>query len=109
MAEYVPVLAVSSLAEGELTPVEIAGRRIVLAKVDGVVYAVDGYCTHERFGLDQGELFGHELVCGLHFASFDIRTGAVLAPPAEQPLACIPIVIQDGVVYAAVQEVSTQP
>lgn len=104
MPRYVPLVALDELTEGGLKAVEVGGRRIVLALVEGEVYGVDGYCTHENFALDQGDLFGYELVCGLHFGSFDIRTGAVMAPPVEKPVGCCPIVVKDGQVYLAEEE-----
>ena len=37
-----------------------------------------------RRPLSEGELAGAEVTCPWHGATFDIRTGAVLGPPAPQ-------------------------
>src|SRR2546429_7356192 len=43
-------------------------------------------CSHEDCSLAEGELVKTAVVCPCHFAEFDIRNGAVLAPPATVPI-----------------------
>jgi len=38
--------------------------------------------------LAKGEIAGYEVICRLHGAKFDIRTGEVLGPPAHDDVAC---------------------
>lgn len=47
---------------------------------------------------------GHELICTRHGARFDIRTGAVTAPPALVPIAVYPVRIEEGQVYVDLPE-----
>ena len=51
-------------------------------------FAVDNTCTHRGGPLAEGEVSGHEVTCPYHGATFDVRTGAVLGPPAERAVAC---------------------
>ncbi len=62
------------------------GRRIVICHVKDGWYALDDICTHAFAKLHEGRLRGTRLICPLHGASFDCRTGAVLAPPAAKAL-----------------------
>lgn len=101
MGEFVKVARVEEIAPGELLRVEIAGRLICLANVDGAVYAVDDDCTHISGPLDQGELEGPVLTCPLHLARFDVRTGEVLRGPARDDLPTFPVVVHDGDIYVA--------
>lgn len=61
---------------------EHEGRTVMLAKVDGKIYAMDDVCTHAGASLHEGVL-GREagnpylLTCPLHAAHFDVRTGKV--------------------------------
>jgi nitrite reductase/ring-hydroxylating ferredoxin subunit len=57
------------------------------ASVDGEVFAPDHTCTHRGEPLAEGELSGHEVTCPLHGATFDVRTGDVVGPPAERAVA----------------------
>jgi 3-phenylpropionate/trans-cinnamate dioxygenase ferredoxin subunit len=76
----------SAIPQGALAVVEISGKRIALANVDGVFYAFADACTHEQCSLAEGGLEGTKVVCPCHGAEFDVRTGEVLAPPAKAPL-----------------------
>ena len=49
--------------------------------------------------LEDGTLEGCVIECGLHFGSFDVRTGAVLAAPCTRPLRTYPVQICDGAVW----------
>ena len=51
------------------------------------VFALDNICSHAYARMSEGRLRGTRLICPLHGASFDVRDGRVLGPPATQPLA----------------------
>jgi 3-phenylpropionate/trans-cinnamate dioxygenase ferredoxin subunit len=72
---------------GELALFEVAGRRIAVANANGRFFAIDDTCTHEQCSLaEEGTLEGTVVTCGCHGAQFDVTTGAVLAPPAPEPV-----------------------
>ncbi len=63
--------------------VEVAGKRILLANVDGHFYATDDTCTHEDASLSTGFLKGEWVKCPLHGSRFNVRNGEVVDEPAE--------------------------
>lgn len=65
------------IKEGGLLRVEPEGKPIVLAMVEGRIYAMDATCTHQGGPLDEGKLEGHNLTCPWHYAVFDVRSGKV--------------------------------
>ncbi len=65
----------SEFVEGRLKNVTAGGRPLVVARVEGELYAMDGKCSHMGFDLGKGRLDGHMVTCKLHGAQFDIRTG----------------------------------
>jgi 3-phenylpropionate/trans-cinnamate dioxygenase ferredoxin subunit len=72
---------------GELALFEVAGRSIAVVNADGRFFAIDDTCTHEGCSLaEEGTLEGTVVTCGCHGAQFDVTTGAVLAPPAPEPV-----------------------
>jgi 3-phenylpropionate/trans-cinnamate dioxygenase ferredoxin subunit len=78
-----PPIKVASLAEipeGGMICRAHAGRQLLLARVDGQVYAIDDVCTHAGASLHEGDL-GREgqylVTCPWHEAHFDVRTGKV--------------------------------
>jgi nitrite reductase/ring-hydroxylating ferredoxin subunit len=78
---------------------ETNGRRIAVARVEDDVFAVDDRCTHEDWSLCDGYVEGGEIVCGLHQARFDLRTGEVTMAPATEPLVTYPARVTDGEVW----------
>lgn len=68
---------INELREGALSKVDVDGRPIVLAKVNGRVYAMDAVCSHEGGPLEEGALQGYELKCPWHYAIFDVRNAKV--------------------------------
>ena len=69
---------------------------LVVHTKDGAVHAVHNVCSHAYAKLDEGRLRGIRVICPLHGASFDVRTGAVLGAPATVPLASYPVRVVDG-------------
>ena len=82
---------------GELALFEVAGRRIAVANSNGQFFAIDDTCTHEQCSLaEEGTLEGTVVTCGCHGAQFDVTTGAVLAPPAPEPVKAYPLRVDQG-------------
>lgn len=106
--EFTPVCRMEDLVEGQMRAVEISGKRVLLAVVEGVPYALGAVCTHERSNLDEGTLIGHEVYCPLHFSCFDIRTGEALAPPADRATTVYAVRVQDGDVRVSTVPVDPQ-
>jgi nitrite reductase/ring-hydroxylating ferredoxin subunit len=69
----------SDLREGGLLGVQIDSKRIVLAMIEGKVYAMKAICSHKGAPLEEGTLMGYDLKCPWHFALFDVRNGKVSA------------------------------
>lgn len=87
MEGFVKVAITADLPSGNLMLVEVEDERIVLANVDGQYYALADACTHADCPLSNGELEGAVLECSCHGSQFDVRTGEVVSPPADEPLA----------------------
>jgi len=99
--QFEPVLKLAELAQGSMRAHMMAGREIVVCHTREGVFALDNVCTHAHARLCEGRLRATRLVCPLHGASFDIRDGRVLGPPAEVPLATHQVRVTDGTVEVA--------
>jgi 3-phenylpropionate/trans-cinnamate dioxygenase ferredoxin component len=85
---------------GEAIRVVVGEYEIGIFNVDGVWHAVDDYCTHERASLsDEGWADGDVVECSWHGARFSLVTGAVVGPPATEPLRTYTISIEGNDVY----------
>lgn len=98
---YVRVFAERELVDGQMRCVEIDGRAVLVCRTRDGLHAVDAICTHAFARLDEGRLRGYRLICPLHGASFDVRSGAVLGPPATESLRSYASRATDG--YIAVR------
>lgn len=73
---------------------------------DGDWFASDDSCTHEQFSLgSESDLEDDEVVCPLHMARFDLRTGKALCFPATIALRMHTVVIEDDGVYIELSDV----
>lgn len=83
---FVPAIKTTDVPANGMVVVDVRGTRVAVANVQGVYYAFDDECTHEQCSLAEGDLAGTTVTCMCHGAEFDVRTGAVLAPPAVEPV-----------------------
>ena len=93
------VCASEALAEGRAQRYPVDTVDVLVARVGGALHAVHNLCTHADACLHEGRLRGARLICPLHGASFDIRTGAVLAKPATLALQCFEVREADGAIF----------
>ena len=87
MAEFAKAATTAEVAPGQAKLVEAGGKRIALFNVGGAYYAIDDTCPHRGGPLSQGPVEGETVTCPLHGSKFEIKTGAVLAPPAATGVA----------------------
>ena len=87
MADCVKVGKTNEIEPGQARLVDVQGKSIALFNVDGTFFALDNTCTHRGGPLAEGEISGHEVTCPWHGATFAVRTGQVVGPPAQQAVA----------------------
>lgn len=83
------------------------GATILLVNLGPSIHAVDAICTHEAGLLADGTLEGPNVVCPVHGATFDVKTGAVVADPdgvkpptgVAGPLQTYPTKVEGGMVW----------
>ncbi len=88
---YVKVAQRGDIPPGKMACVRVNGRRILLANVEGSIYAADDTCTHEEASLSKGFLKGEWVKCPLHGSRFNLRTGEVVDDPADENLRVYPV------------------
>lgn len=99
MADWIKVATLEDCPPGSLRPVMAGSDPVVLANVDGEVYAVLDRCSHEDLPLSDGEMEGTVLVCQYHGARFDLTTGAARGLPAVRPVRTYPVEIREDGIY----------
>jgi nitrite reductase/ring-hydroxylating ferredoxin subunit len=100
--QFGAIMKLAELPLGSMRAVTVAAREILVCHTREGLFALDNICTHAHARLCEGRLRATRLVCPLHGASFDIRDGRVLAPPAELPLPTYPVRIVADAIEVAV-------
>lgn len=90
----------TALPEGRMMPVYPLGVNVIVARVDGVVYALNGKCPHMACPLFAGKLAGSILTCPCHEWQFDIKTGQFLDSP-EIKLVLYPVKSEEGKLFVS--------
>ena len=96
MPVWVQVARVEELPPGSRRVVDVDGVAVAVFNLDGDYCAIEDTCSHDGGELASGEWVGEEIVCPRHGARFNLRTGAVTAPPAYSAVAVFPVRIADG-------------
>ncbi|MEE2803102.1 MAG: non-heme iron oxygenase ferredoxin subunit [Pseudomonadota bacterium] len=98
MADWVDVAPVEGIQNRRSVLVDVDGTMVVVFNLEGEYYAVEDVCTHDGAEIASGCLVEDAIECPRHGARFDLRTGAVLAPPAYEPLQTFPVRVDNGMV-----------
>ncbi len=100
--EWVKVADLGACPPGNLLEIEAGQERLVLANVDGDLYALQNRCSHEDLPLSDGDLVGDRLECLYHGASFDVCTGRAMALPAIRPVETYTVELRGQEIYVQI-------
>jgi 3-phenylpropionate/trans-cinnamate dioxygenase ferredoxin subunit len=98
---WIDIAPVTEIAPGEWKTVDVAGQLVAIFNLDGEFFAIEDVCTHDGGELTGGEIEDGCIVCPRHGARFDIRTGAVLSPPAYEDVLTYPVRVKGDRVQLA--------
>ena len=94
MAEFTTVAKVTDIGDGDLARFEVGAIELAIANVGGSFYGFGDVCTHMACSLSEGELEETTVTCRCHGSQFDVTTGAVRRPPADEPVPSYPVRVQ---------------
>lgn len=75
------VASLAELPENGLFRGVAGSTGILIVRMGDSLFATQLNCTHEDDDLSGGTLEDGNIVCGFHYATYDPRSGAVIAPP----------------------------
>ena len=99
------VAKTSEIPVGQVKPVAVQGKRLLICHTAEGFYAVDDTCTHDDGPLADGWLEGDAIECPRHGARFDVKTGKVLCLPAAVPINSYQVRVQGDAVQVNVGNV----
>lgn len=98
MAEWTDVAPAHDIEPGTSRCVYVDATPVAVFNVDGTFYAIEDVCTHDGGLLTGGPLVDDVVVCPRHGARFNVKTGAVLAPPAYEDVPTFEVRVENGMV-----------
>ena len=87
---YIPVARAGELPAGAMKEIDLGGRPVLLAFVEGKYFAFARQCPHEEADLMTGTLEGVKIRCNNHNYCFDLQTGQCVLPQNGPPLTVLP-------------------
>ena len=93
---FVTALELVELAEATPAQVELEGVPLCLVRTGDTVRALHDVCSHQRWSLADGAVYGNGVECSLHGSTFDLDTGAPSSLPATQPVPTYATRVVDG-------------
>jgi len=99
---FADVGAVADVPHGTLRAVEADGVAVLLAGVEGEVYAFRDGCALDGLALEGGRLAGDVIVCPWHNCAYDARSGRRVDEPGAAGLTVVPVAVRDGALQVAV-------
>lgn len=91
----------ADLAAGTMQCVQLGEQRVLLVNDAGSLYAVSPDCPHEDAPFTQGYIKNGNLHCPLHGSFFDLKTGRVMADPAEDDLQTYELQVEGGYIHVS--------
>jgi 3-phenylpropionate/trans-cinnamate dioxygenase ferredoxin subunit len=98
---WIDVAPADGLAPGAWKTVDVESWLVAVFNLDGEFFAIEDVCTHDGGELTGGEIEDGCITCPRHGARFDIRTGAVLSPPAYENILTFPVRVEQGRIQVA--------
>jgi nitrite reductase/ring-hydroxylating ferredoxin subunit len=88
---------VDQISPGQTLAVYLNGHAVAVYNVEGEFYATSDECTHAGGPLSEGKLEGSKVICPWHGSCYDVKTGAVLCEPAEDPVQTFKVTIEGNI------------
>lgn len=83
----------------DVIAVDCRGRRLALYRLGDEVFATSDACPHLGASLAGGQVVDGYIECPLHYALFDIRTGASDGSTTATPVQTFPAKVERDIVY----------
>ncbi|HMA06047.1 MAG TPA: non-heme iron oxygenase ferredoxin subunit [Methanomicrobiales archaeon] len=90
------------ITDGAMKGFRAGDRPVLVSNIDGKLYAIGDKCTHRGCSLSKGRKEGDVVTCPCHGSRFNLKTGAVVRGPAENPEPAYPVTLENDVIWVEV-------
>jgi len=79
---FMRAVKTSEVPPGTIQELQLDGKNVAVANVDGKFFAIDNTCLHRGGPLGQGVLEGKVVTCPWHGWEYDVTSGKTTTNPA---------------------------
>jgi nitrite reductase/ring-hydroxylating ferredoxin subunit len=101
---FIKLCATIEVSPGEMRQYDLKEEEVLVVNLNGLLYCLEGRCSHAGAPLYEGALEGDVLTCPWHYSQFKIIDGSVLRGPAKKPLHLYRTEIRNGQIYVETEE-----
>jgi len=99
MSDWIEVCETDEIDAEDVMRFDHGGQTFAIYRApDGVFYATDGLCTHEKVHLADGLVMGDVIECPKHNGQFNYKTGKAARVPVCVHLKTWPVKVEGGFV-----------
>ncbi|MEQ9459488.1 MAG: Rieske (2Fe-2S) protein [Phycisphaeraceae bacterium] len=98
MANWTPLGPANDFPEGCQIAAHAGDTPVCVFRVEGKLIAIENTCPHAGLPLDQGERNGLVLTCPYHAYTFNLRNGANIDDPNDDPVRLLQVRDNKGVI-----------
>ncbi len=102
MPQWIAAAAFDDIDDEDVMRFDHAGQTYAIYRVNDLVYASEGLCTHEHVHLCDGLVMDHVIECPKHNGRFDVRDGRALGAPVCVNLKTFPAKVEGGKIWIEV-------
>jgi nitrite reductase/ring-hydroxylating ferredoxin subunit len=92
----------AQVTEGSLFRFTQGNLKILLANLNGEIFATDLICTHAEADLSKGKIVDKGVKCPLHRSVFDLESGRPLGPPADMPIKTYNVKVENNEIFVEI-------
>jgi nitrite reductase/ring-hydroxylating ferredoxin subunit len=90
------------VAPGTMKGFKVEGKALVVSNIGGKFSAIVERCTHRGCSLSKGRMEGEVVTCPCHGSRFNLKTGAVVRGPAEEPEPAYTVTVEGDTLWVEV-------
>ena len=103
--DNIKVGRIEDFKKGEMKSVSVGeDKEVLIVNINDELFALGAHCTHYSGSLQDGVLSGDTIICPLHHACFNAKTGSLKEPPAADSLPQFEIIIENDNVLVKIPE-----
>jgi nitrite reductase/ring-hydroxylating ferredoxin subunit len=99
MPERIELCSTDDVEPGTVRQVFAGDLTLAVFNVGGEFFVLDDQCTHGPGLLSEGFVEDDIVECCVHSGQFNIKTGAVVAPPCTEPVRAYKTTVESGKVF----------